>query len=150
MEGYTNMSESVAGPRQRWWGMMGLMGALLIATSATGFGAFHTHLKRADPANGAHLTAPPAAIRLWFSEKPELAVTTVKLTRANGTSISLDPLKMTDATDTAAVVAGIKSPLPAGSYTVAWRVMARDGHPSRGTFSFVVDGTAGSPGATKK
>jgi len=38
----------------------------------------------------------------------------------------------------ATVVAGVKGKMAAGTYTVAWRTMAKDGHVARGTFAFTV------------
>lgn len=108
------------------------------AIAASGFVVFHTHLKRSAPANGQRLTAPPAAIELWFSEKPELAVTSITLQSTSGTVVPLAPLTMSDASDTAAVVAKPKATIAPGAYEIHWRTMARDGHPARGTLSFTL------------
>jgi copper transport protein len=43
-----------------------------------------------------------------------------------------------DPTDALAVSVRVSQPLLAGRYTVAWRTAASDGHPSHGTFGFVV------------
>lgn len=43
-----------------------------------------------------------------------------------------------DRGDPLVVVLHVSQPLPAGRYTVAWRTAASDGHPSHGTFGFVV------------
>ena len=51
----------------------------------------HAKLLSSDPAEGATLSAGPAAIRLVFSERPELALTTVKLVSGIDTT-SLGPL----------------------------------------------------------
>jgi methionine-rich copper-binding protein CopC len=119
-----------------------IVGALLVVVATSGFAAFHTHLKRALPANGAHLTTAPTSIQLWFSERPELAVTTVKLKSARGSAVALGKLSMADASDTAAVVAPVTGTLAPGQYSVTWRVMARDGHPAHGTFGFTIDAPA--------
>ncbi len=97
----------------------------------------HAHLKRSEPAAGSRVAGSPQLIRLWFSEQPELSMTFISLKDASGKEWVLDsPQK--DPTDPLAVSVRVSQPLPAGRYTVAWRTAASDGHPSHGTFSFVV------------
>ncbi|MDQ2890013.1 MAG: CopD family protein [Gemmatimonadota bacterium] len=76
-------------------------------------------------------------IQLWFSEQPEIALTGITLTNSSGVAMSLGVV--TAVPDTAlSVIVSISASLPAGDYTVAWRTMATDGHPSHGTFVFSV------------
>ena len=105
---------------------------------ASGFATFHTHLKRSSPPNGATLGTPPKALELWFTEKPELAATSITLSTASGASVSLAPLALSDGSDTAAVVTSVRGTLAPGSYLIRWRTMARDGHPARGTLTFTL------------
>src|SRR5262249_49974381 len=106
--------------------------------------AFHVHLVRAKPAENDTLAAAPKAITLWFSEAPELALTSIKVTRADQKELALDALTKGEqaasngGTALATVVAPVKGAVEAGTYTVAWKTAAKDGHPSRGTYSFVV------------
>jgi copper transport protein len=102
----------------------------------------HAHLKRSEPAAGSNVAGPPQLIRLWFSEQPELSMTFISLKDANGKEWSLaGPQK--DPTDPLAVLVHISELIPAGRYTVAWRTAASDGHPSHGTFGFLVLTEAG-------
>lgn len=112
--------------------------AILCVGSASGFAAFHTHLKRSAPSNGATLGEAPKAVQLWFTEKPELAATAITLSTAGGSAVALAPLALSDASDTAAVVAAVRGTLAPGSYVIRWRTMARDGHPARGTLTFTL------------
>lgn len=112
--------------------------AMLCVGSASGFAAFHTHLKRSAPSNGATLGEAPKAVQLWFTEKPELAATAITLSTAGGSAVALAPLALSDASDTAAVVAAVRGTLAPGSYVIRWRTMARDGHPARGTLTFTL------------
>jgi methionine-rich copper-binding protein CopC len=105
---------------------------------ASGFASFHTHLKRSAPSDGATLGAAPKALELWFTEKPELAATAITLSTAGGAPVTLAPLALSDASDTAAVVASVRGTLAPGSYLIRWRTMARDGHPARGTLTFTL------------
>ena len=112
--------------------------AAIVAT-ATGVGAwaapFHLHLLRSNPAANATVTVAPDSIRLWFSQTPELGVTTVTVTGPGNAAVPLAPLA---SRDSAAVVAAVKGAMKAGAYTVTWRTMAKDGHIARGTFGFKV------------
>jgi copper transport protein len=97
----------------------------------------HAHLKRSEPAAGSKVASSPQLIRLWFSEQPELSMTFISLKDANGKEFVLaSPQK--DPTDPLMISVHVSQPLPAGRYTVAWRTAASDGHPSHGTFGFVV------------
>jgi methionine-rich copper-binding protein CopC len=69
----------------------------------------------------------------------ELAVTTAKLATASGASVALGAVAR-DTAKNAPVVAAITKPLAAGSYVVTWSTAATDGHPAKGTFTFVVKG----------
>jgi methionine-rich copper-binding protein CopC len=98
----------------------------------------HAHLVRSEPADNDTLVKSPGAIRLWFSEKVELPVTTVKLADASGTRIGLATLARPDTGKAAPVTAKLKMPLAAGSYVVTWRTAAKDGHAADGKINFVV------------
>lgn len=104
----------------------------------------HAHLRRSEPSGGTRLTSAPQMIRLWFSERPELSMTFVSLKDANGESVSLSPPDI-DPDDKRVVAVHVLQLLPDGRYTVAWRTAGSDGHPSHGTFSFVVLTPASAP-----
>src|SRR6266852_4872172 len=104
----------------------------------------HAHLKRSEPAAGSRVTSSPRLIQLWFSERPELSMTVILLKDANEKEFALTQPE-NDRGDPLTVSVGVSQPLPAGRYTVAWRTAASDGHPSHGTFSFVVLITAVAP-----
>ena len=101
--------------------------------------AFHLHLVKSAPAANATVATSPGSIRLWFSQRPELAVTTVKVTGPGSAAVALARLA---SGDSALVIAPVKTAMAPGSYSVAWRTMAKDGHVIRGTFSFRVEAPA--------
>ena len=113
--------------------------ALVAISAALVLGAwrapFHLRLLKSAPAANATLLAAPDSIRLWFSEPPELAVTTVKVTGPNSAAVALAPLA---SADSGRVIAPVKGKMTSGAYTVVWRTMAKDGHVARGTFAFTV------------
>ena len=115
--------------------------ALLLLGLVAARAPFHHHLVKSLPAANATVDAVPDSIRLWFSQRPELAVTSVKVTGPGETTVGLAPLAQGDS---AVVIAPVKAKgaLVAGSYAVAWRTMAQDGHVVRGTFSFRVQPAA--------
>jgi copper transport protein len=101
----------------------------------------HAHLRRSEPAANARLASSPSAIRLWFTERPELAFTRVRLRAPDSTEITLGTAaRMTD--DAMGVTVPIASSLAPGKYTVLWRTAAADGHASSGSFGFELAGAA--------
>src|SRR2546423_3279520 len=96
----------------------------------------HARLKRSEPSSGAQVGSPQI-IRLWFSERPEVALTGVTLTNGSGRVFALG-LPQPSAGDPLEVLFAVPTSLAADKYTVAWRTVASDGHPSRGSFTFVV------------
>lgn len=97
----------------------------------------HGHLVLSTPAAGAHLVSSPGSLHLTFSEEPELAFSSLRLTTVSGTQIQLSGF-MIAPNDKLTVVAMINSPLSAGAYTVHWQMAGSDGHVTRGQFEFVV------------
>ena len=106
---------------------VGLTPALLLA---------HAKLLRSEPAANATLTAQPARISLWFSERPEPKFTVVQLLDSSGAAIVLGQPVL----DAKAMEISLDVPpnLPSGKYTVSWRTAAADGHASSGRFAFAL------------
>jgi|ERR1700722_13316923 len=98
---------------------------------------WHLHLLKSEPAANDTLHAAPAAIRLWFSSAPEMAITTVHLTTAAGAPVAVGHATR-DTSATAPVVAPVTGPVAPGAYVVEWRTSAADGHMSAGRIPFVV------------
>ncbi|MFL5634648.1 MAG: copper resistance CopC/CopD family protein [Gemmatimonadaceae bacterium] len=107
----------------------------------------HAHLKRSDPSAGSSVAIAPQMIRFWFSERPELLMTSISLRDARGQGFTLGPAERQGA-DPLAIAVRVLRPLPPGRYTVTWRTAASDGHPSRGVFSFTVLSTAALPASS--
>ena len=113
-----------------------VMIALPMAAEVDGAGR-HLRLTKSAPAKDAQVTGPPTEIRLWFSLPPELSISRIKLTAADGTAIKLGDVA---AADENALVAAVPAPIAAGTYEVSWRTSSGDGHPLTGTFAFTVTG----------
>jgi hypothetical protein len=98
----------------------------------------HLRLTKSAPAKEASLATSPAEIRLWFSLPPELSISRIKVTGADGTEVALGDV--TADVDNV-LFAALLEPVPAGDYEVSWRTSSGDGHPLTGTFDFAVQGT---------
>src|SRR2546423_6748910 len=96
----------------------------------------HARLTRSEPASGSRVGSPQI-IRLWFSERPEITLTGVTVTNGSG-RVFVVSLPQPNSSDPLEVSFAVSASLPAGKYKVAWRTVASDGHPSRGSFTFVV------------
>ncbi len=122
------------------------LASALIASPREAWSALHLRLLRSEPAADTTLATPPAAVRLWFSQRVEAKTTSVRVTGPGEAALDLAPVLV----DTAAkgpVVAAIRGTVTPGRYAVAWRTMARDGHVIKGDFAFTVAGS--STGGTR-
>jgi copper transport protein len=118
---------------------LGITLALMIAAPRPAFA--HAHLVQSAPMAGARLSVSPRLIQLWFSEATEATMTRIRVTGPNGTQVVTGPVTA-EASNPLLISAAITATLPAGEYSVSWRTIAKDGHPSSGTFAFVVEATA--------
>ena len=116
--------------------LVAVLGVLGVPSRASAHGA----LRSSEPAAGAHLATAPRELRLTFTEAVEIAVARLELLGPDSAAVALSPLRRGDSATV--VVADVRGPLVAGSYTVAWQVVGRDGHPVRGRFRFTI-----APGA---
>src|SRR6266480_2114970 len=120
---------------------LSVLGLLLSPTVAWA----HAHLKHSEPAAGSKVKSSPQLLRFWFSEAPELAMTAISLKDSNGKEVPLSAAE-SNRGDPLAISIRVSQSLPAGRYTVGWRTAASDGHPSHGSFSFIVLEEATLPG----
>jgi methionine-rich copper-binding protein CopC len=98
--------------------------------------AAHAFLDRAEPRVGSSVAAPPAQIRLWFTQglEPSLCVVKVGGPAGFGGAGAAQPL----GADHQVLVVVLRGPVPAGRYVVHWRVVSVDSHMTEGDFSFEV------------
>ena len=127
--------------RGRLAALLPLAGLWLLATGPVA--AAHGALQSSDPGDGSSLDRAPSAVTLRFTERPDPGLSTVRVLDSSGRVVAGGP---------AMVVPGRPSELrvplaglPAGGYTVAWRIVsAVDGHRTDGVFGFGV-GPAAAP-----
>jgi copper transport protein len=102
--------------------------------------AFHAHLIRAEPAVNDTIAATPMAVRLWFSEPVELGLSRVKIVRIGGDTVKTSVLRHEGTAATTAALDLANPPSAPGTYVVTYRVVSRDGHPTAGSYNFVLKG----------
>ena len=129
--------------KRRFW-MAVVVAAVLFTLYGTPQTAWaHNALLGTTPGDGAQAKQVPAKVVLTFNEPAINTGTKVLVTGPDGPAATGDP-RLIDNT----VQQDLKLGLPAGDYTVEWRVTSADGHPINGSFSFRA--TSGSaPGASQ-
>ncbi|GHD02490.1 copper resistance CopC family protein [Zhihengliuella salsuginis] len=105
---------------------VGAATAVSLASASTAHA--HDQLISTDPADGAALEAPPEQLTLTFSGEIQDIGTTVELVDAEGAEHAVDL-----AADRGDLAITPQAALPAGDYTLSWRVTSSDGHPIEGT-----------------
>ena len=114
------------------------LGAALLALLAPlSLAHAHGRLKSSTPKDGAILATPPEKIQLEFSEGIELKLSSVTVKGPAKTTVGTNPAIYAAGTDKAIEVA-LPAGLTAGTYTVDWRILSKDGHKTKGTFAFTL------------
>ncbi|MFG1746565.1 copper resistance protein CopC [Micromonospora chalcea] len=96
--------------------------------------AAHNSLQEATPARDARLTTAPTQVTLRFLQRLNPAFTTITLRDSTDRQVPASAPAVDGATGTVT----IEEPLANGTYTVAYRVVSRDGHPVQGSYRFTV------------
>ncbi|PPA60240.1 copper resistance CopC family protein [Micromonospora chalcea] len=119
-----------------------LFTAALLLVPATPAAA-HNSLQEATPARDARLTTAPTQVTLRFLQRLNPAFTTITLRDSTDRQVPASAPAVDGATGTVT----IEEPLGNGTYTVAYRVVSRDGHPVQGSYRFTVADPAAPPAA---
>jgi methionine-rich copper-binding protein CopC len=96
----------------------------------------HAYLVRSAPAARAVVARAPERIQLWFNERLEPAYSRVSVHDRDGQRVDAGDVQVGPAELTRLSV-GVP-PLPAGLYTVKYRVLSVDGHVVDAAFTFTV------------
>ena len=105
----------------------------LLAPSAA---SAHAYLVKSVPAGRATLFSSPAKIQLWFNEALEPRYSFASVLDPGGKRADLDNAQVAS-DDPKQLSIGVKR-LPAGKYTVKFRVLSVDGHVVEQSFPFTV------------
>lgn len=105
---------------------------LAIAAALLGGAAFaHSDKEGTTPVDGAQLTETPEMIHMVFDDP--MRITVVRLLNADGAEM---PMERGTGLEPSLEFHAEPEPLSPGSYTIAWRGLASDGHAMQGSFSF--------------
>jgi len=119
--------------------LLSVAAATLVVSTAF---ALHTHLVKAEPAADATVTEAPKQVRLWFNERPEVALSSALLMSSDSAPVARIAMGKTD--DTLSVAGAIPVALQPGGYIVVWKTGSADGHPVKGSYSFTYATGAGA------
>src|SRR5262249_10295408 len=109
----------------------GLAAALAVLLSAPTAASAHTELLGTSPSEAAVITAPVNEVTLTFSGPVQGDGGTVTVTDSGGRTYNSGQLSVIDF-----VVHQPVAVIAAGSYRVSWSIVAGDGHPMSGEFTF--------------
>jgi copper resistance protein C len=98
----------------------------------------HAFLDHADPPVGSAVPSAPASVTLWFTQDLEPAFSSLTVTNQAGQRVDLGNARVPQGHPDELQV-GLKTLAP-GTYTVSWRVVSVDTHPTQGNFTFQVGG----------
>jgi methionine-rich copper-binding protein CopC len=110
----------------------GVPAVILLIVAFSVLAEAHAKLEKTVPADKAALTAAPTSVQLWFSEKPDVAVSKIALKGPSG-MVKLGPAHVMGEKTLMADIAGS---IGDGSYTVSWQTSGDDGHVQKGEFTF--------------
>lgn len=113
-----------------------IAGTAVLAVGTSARAAMHLRLAKSEPAKDA-VVAAPTQLQLWFSLKPAMSITSVKLTSSSDVAVKVGKAAHSG-DEKAPVLVAIEEPLAAGKYTVSWKTASSDMHPVTGDFSFTV------------
>ena len=114
----------------------------VLALSA--FAAMHLHLTASVPAADSRVATAPSALTLTFSEAPEVAMSRVRLVRADSSVVPTG--KVAAGAAPLSLTVPVTGPVQPGTYIVNWRAASKDGHAVSGHYSFAVTGAAAAAG----
>jgi copper resistance protein C len=107
---------------------------VLLIVPLTSWG--HAYLVKSSPARRAMLSSPPTRVVLWFNERLEAQFSELSVWNAAGQQVDGGDVQV-GPDDAKRLSVGIPT-LPAGSYTVKYRVLSVDGHIVEAEFPFTV------------
>jgi methionine-rich copper-binding protein CopC len=119
--------------RRALWCRSTLLIILLLAP-ISGWG--HAYLVKSSPARRAVLSNPPARVALWFNERLEAQFSQLSIWNAEGQQVDGGDVQV-GPDDGKRLSVGVPT-LPAGSYTVKYRVLSVDGHIVEAEFPFTI------------
>ena len=111
--------------------------SFLLALAAPVAALAHAFPENSSPHVGASVATSPKQVKVWFDGELEPVFSTLTVKNASGSQVSTGNGEV-DSKNHALLETAVPKALPAGTYTVYWSVVARDGHHTEGHFAFTV------------
>lgn len=115
---------------------------LLMLTFPSGVWA-HSKLESSIPPADSTSKEAVKQLSLSFNEKIDPTLSKLTITNDKGEKVDLAVVKV----EGEAMIAELSQPLVTGSYSVEWKIVGKDGHPVKGTYSFQVEAPEQEPNA---
>jgi methionine-rich copper-binding protein CopC len=113
------------------------LGMALFLLLWTAFAAWaHAFVDHAEPPVGSQIHGPPTQVKIWFTEKLELALSKLQVFDVSGEEIDKRDVKI-DQSNGALLSVSLPELKP-GKYKVVWRAVSVDTHVTTGNFAFEV------------
>lgn len=110
--------------------------SLVLVCVLPGVSSGHAFPDHSDPRVGSTVSVPPSTVRIWFDGDIEPAFSSLRVRSVDGKIVDKGDGHV-DAKDKTLLEVSVP-PLDAGTYTVIWNVVARDGHRTTGKYTFTV------------
>jgi copper resistance protein C len=114
--------------------VLGVLLAIAALLVVPALAAAHASLESTDPEAGANLDDPPTEVTLTFDDELQPDGSGFTVADADGNEVGSGSLDLDVAERN--VLRGEVSITDPGVYTVSWEIVAEDGHPDSGEFSF--------------
>lgn len=118
--------------------MRGAVGAVLLSLAAASPVTPHAFLVRSSPTARTTVARAPTRVHLWFNERLEPAYSRASIWNGDAQRVDVGDAQVSP-TEPRSLSVGVP-PLPAGVYTVKYRVLSVDGHVVEAEFAFTVRG----------
>jgi methionine-rich copper-binding protein CopC len=105
----------------------------LLVLLVTGEANAHAFLDHAEPRVGNKVATAPREVTLWFTQKLELAFSTITVTNAAGQRVDTGKTRVSGSQMSVSLRPG-----GTGTYHVTWHVLSVDTHTTDGSFTFQV------------
>jgi len=112
-------------------------GFFVIAVDMSDQAVAHAHLASATPAVDGTVSTSPAELELKFSEPVELKFSGLKVAGPDNSAVAIGAASLAKSEDSTLVVP-VSTTLGAGTYTVDWHILSKDGHKTQGSYTFTV------------
>jgi methionine-rich copper-binding protein CopC len=109
---------------------------LLFSIADTATLEAHAFLDHASPEVGGKVHGSPKEVKVWFTEKLEVAFSKLQVFNEAGQEVDSRDERL-DPNNAALLIVSVP-PLKPGTYSVMWRVVSVDTHTTHGSFKFEV------------